>query len=167
MANQPKIFDRLRAASGSAGAQRSVYRWLVHHHDEFAAVIQRIDRPSWEVVAAELHAEGLAKKDGGPLTAAYVRHAWWKADKAFKGAGAQPTKTAAGSQAASALPPRVASTATAPAQPLPPADPFRHLSRPRDMPAEPSRPTTALDPMEGADEATSTVPTFAPAKLRS
>lgn len=84
MPKQPGVIARLKASSGLEGSRPSLYRWFLRHHDEFAAILERIDRPSWDVIAAELRAEGLTKKNGGPLTTAYCRQAWWKAAEAHK-----------------------------------------------------------------------------------
>lgn len=82
MGKRPDVFERL----ATPAPQTSVYKWMLRHHERFAAILSATNRPTWEAVARELTAEGLKTRDGSVLTAAYARNAWWRADKAIKAA---------------------------------------------------------------------------------
>ena len=78
------IFARLATKGRIKGNQSALYQWFLQHHDQFAAVLAKIARPGWQSIANELSAEGLAMKDGQPLTGAYARVTWWRAHKSHE-----------------------------------------------------------------------------------
>lgn len=78
------IFVRLATEARLKGNQSPLYRWFLQNHDQFAAVLAKISRPGWQSIADELSAEGLAMKDGAPLTASYARLTWWRAHRSFE-----------------------------------------------------------------------------------
>ncbi len=78
------IFARLATEARLKGNQSPLYQWFLQHHDQFAAVLAKISRPGWQSIANELSAEGLAMKDGTPITASYARLTWWRAHKSFE-----------------------------------------------------------------------------------
>lgn len=77
------FFERLKVAARSEANRASLFRWFLAHHDAFAAVLADVARPSWDAITEELTAEGLTKRNGLPITPAYARQAWWRADRAY------------------------------------------------------------------------------------
>lgn len=93
MPSRPSIFARLQTGGRLKRNQSAVFQWFTQNHDEFAAVLAKISRPGWQSIADELTAEGLKMPDGSPLTGPYVRHAWWRSDRAYT--KSRPPKPAA------------------------------------------------------------------------
>ena len=60
------------------GREKSLARWFVTHHADFAGALALVSRPSWSALTEELQREGLTKHNGQPITASYARKMWWK-----------------------------------------------------------------------------------------
>lgn len=122
---------RIREAAYRKPMQSPLTAWFQRNHAGFAAIMARPQKPGWEVIAAELAADGIVMENGKPLTAAYARHTWWKVQKVRN--GASPPKQA--KQAAPA--PHVAPAIVPPrpgAMPMPAFDPDEGSDAPRVTP---------------------------------
>lgn len=136
--------SRIREAPYRKPAQSPLTAWFQRNYAGFAAIMDRPQKPAWEVIAAELAADGIVMENGKPLTAAYARHTWWKVQKA-RGVpvAAKPCPPA---------PPIEQSPAA-----LQPLAPIPHPA-PASIPPRPgAMPPPAFDPHEGSD-----VPRVAP-----
>lgn len=117
---------RIRDAAHRKSNQSPLLQWFQRNHAGFAAIMARQPKPGWDVVAAELTADGITMANGKPVTPAYARHTWWKVQR-YRGALAKTIKQAA----------------QPPAKPQPVTPP---------APASPDpRPGPAFDPLEGSD----------------
>lgn len=89
--------DRLKAAVPLKSNQSALYQWFLRNHADVAALLAAPTRPGWQEFTVELQAAGLTKANGKPLTASYVRQAWWNTRKAHARVDATSTPTPAGS----------------------------------------------------------------------
>lgn len=89
-ASSTNLFDRLKSSAAVRSNQSGLYQWMMRNFDAFAAM-RAESAPGWDVVAAELNAEGFSKPGGAQIDAAYARQTWWKVRKARQG---RPTPAA-------------------------------------------------------------------------
>lgn len=52
--------------------------WFERNYRDFAGIMTRQPRPTWNAIVSELAADGITKADGSAVTPAYAWHTWWK-----------------------------------------------------------------------------------------
>ncbi len=152
--SETSALSRIRDAAHQKSNQSLLSAWFKRNYAGFAVIMDCQPRPGWNVIAAELTADGITKGDGSAITAAYARYNWWKIKKAHEGFAA--------AQAARQADPAIEQpTPAAQPPPKPTASPASTSPDPRPG----AMPAPAFDPTEGSD-APKPTPRFGVSKLR-
>jgi hypothetical protein len=79
--DDPATLAALQAALDKGGSRRSpLFRWMLAHHDEFAALVED-ERPDWSALTEAFASQGFVNAEGGPLRSEVVRQTWWRVQK--------------------------------------------------------------------------------------
>lgn len=67
------------------GDDFSLADWFERNYRDFAGIMTRQPRPTWNAIVSELAADGITKADGSAITPAYAWHTWWRVQQAHCG----------------------------------------------------------------------------------